>query len=130
MKVVVINITDASAKVGKTNVALNFLRDTSTDTAVLARSNGKKKCAVISRNPSVPEEILRELYRGTMSNRILNIVCKYFLWNHTCAILFILPHHSWHAGVLSPEKQRQMQDRSHRQKTVSSNALQGHKENQ
>ena len=80
-----IHLTDASAyyshlneellkqhikKVGKTNVALAFLRDTSRDTVVLARKNGKKKCAVIPHNPLVPEEILQELYRGMMSSKI------------------------------------------------------------
>ena len=53
-----INMTDASSyythpdedvlkehikKVGKTNVSLDFLRDTSTDTSVRPRANGKKK---------------------------------------------------------------------------------------
>ena len=85
VKVVAIHLMDASAyyshpneellkqhikKVGKTNVALDFLRDTSRDTVVLARKNGKKKCAVIPHNPSLPEEILQELYRGMMSSKI------------------------------------------------------------
>lgn len=86
VKVVAIHLTDASTyythpneellkqhikKVGKTNVALDFLRDTSRDTVVLARKNGKKKkCAVIPHNPSVPEEILQELYRGMISSKL------------------------------------------------------------
>ena len=105
VKVVAIHLTDASAyyshlneellkqhikKVGKTNVALNSLRDTSRDTIVLPRKNGKK-CAVIPHNPSVPEEILQELYRGMMSSKIILIMCKYCLWSHICIILFILP---------------------------------------
>ena len=61
-------------KVGKTNVALDFLRDTSRDTVVLAKKNGKKKkCAVIPHNPSLPEEILQELYRGMMSSKINSV---------------------------------------------------------
>ena len=79
-QVVAINLTDASAyymhpneellkqhirKVGKNNVALDFLRDTSRDPVVQPRKNGKKKkCAMIPHNPSVPEELLQELYRG------------------------------------------------------------------
>ena len=77
---VAIHLTDASTyythpnedmlkqhikKVGQTNVPLDFLRDTSTDTIVRPRKNGKKKkCAMIPHNPSVPEEILQQLYRG------------------------------------------------------------------
>ena len=83
IKVVAIHLTDASTyytfpnedllkqhikKVGKTNVPLDFLRDTSRDTVVLARKNGKKKCAVIPHDPSVPEEIPQELYRGMVSS--------------------------------------------------------------
>ena len=55
-------------KVGKTNIPLDFLQDTSRDAVVLPRKNGKKKkCVVIPHNPSVPEEILQELYRGMVS---------------------------------------------------------------
>jgi hypothetical protein len=84
VKVVAIHLTDASTyytypnedilkqhikKVGQTNVALDFLRDTSKDTAALSRKNGKKKkCAVIPHNPSVPDEILQQLYRGIHNN--------------------------------------------------------------
>ena len=80
IQVVAINMTDASSyythpdedvlkehikKVGKTNVSLDFLRDTSTDTSVHPRANGKKKkCVVIPHNPSVPEEILQQLFQG------------------------------------------------------------------
>ena len=57
-KVVAITLTNASSyysppdenllrmhikKVGKTNVPIDFLRDTSTDTTVRPRANGKKK---------------------------------------------------------------------------------------
>ena len=51
-------------------MALDFLRDTSRDTIVLARKNGKKKYAVIPHNPSVLEEILQELYRGMISSKL------------------------------------------------------------
>ena len=80
IQVVAINMTDASSyythpdedvlkehikKVGKTNVSLDFLRDTSTDTSVRPRTNGKKKkCVVILHNPSTPEEILQRLFQG------------------------------------------------------------------
>ena len=77
---VAIHLTDASSfyappcedvlkqhikKVGSTNVPLDFLRDTSTDNMLIPRKNGKKKkCAVIPHQPSLPEEILKQLYRG------------------------------------------------------------------
>lgn len=70
VKVVAINLTDASTyytypnedilkqhvkKVGQTNVPLDFMRDTSRDTVVIPRKNGKKKkCVVIPHNRSVP----------------------------------------------------------------------------
>ena len=79
-QVVAINMTDASSyythpdedvlkehikKVGKTNVSLDFLRDTSTDTSVRPRANGKKKkCVVIPHIPSLPKEILQRLFQG------------------------------------------------------------------
>ena len=46
-------------------MSLDFLRDTSSDTSVHPRRNGKKKkCVVIPHNPSVPEEILQWLFQG------------------------------------------------------------------
>ena len=72
IQVVAINMTDASSyythpdedvlkehikKVGKTNVSLDFSRDTSTDTSVRPRTNGKK-------NLSTPEDILQRLFQG------------------------------------------------------------------
>lgn len=52
-------------KVGQINVPIDFLRDTSTDTTVRPSKNGKKKkCVVVPHKPSVPEEILQQLYRG------------------------------------------------------------------
>ena len=83
IKVIAVHLTDASTyytfpneellrqhikKVGKTNVPLDFLRDTSRDTVVFPRKNVKKKCVVIPHNPSVPEEILQELYPGMVSS--------------------------------------------------------------
>ena len=54
-------------KVGETNVKPDFLSDTSTDTVIQPSKNGKKKkCAVILRDTAVPEEIVQELYRGTL----------------------------------------------------------------
>ena len=51
--------------IGKTNVSLDFLRDTSTDSCIRARANGKKKkCVIIPHTPYIPEEILRKLYQG------------------------------------------------------------------
>lgn len=80
-KVVAIAMTDASSyytppdedllrthlkKVGKTNVPIDFLRDTSTDTKVRPSQNGKKKkCVVIPHLPSIPEELLQRLYQGS-----------------------------------------------------------------
>jgi len=82
IQVVAINLTDASSyythtdedllkqhsrNVGKTNVSLDFLRDTSVDTCVRPRTSGKKKkCVVIPHIPSVPEEILQQLFLGMM----------------------------------------------------------------
>ena len=81
-------------KVGKTNVPIDFLRDTSRDTIVLPRKNGKKKkCAVIPHNPCIPEEILQELYRG-MKSHILY-----------CPYVCDLPHTTTVAGVLSSDDQ-------------------------
>ena len=80
-EVVAIALTDASSyystpdedllrthkkKVGKTNVPIDFLRDTSTDSAIQPRANGKKKkCVVIPHVPSIPEELLQRLYQST-----------------------------------------------------------------
>ena len=46
-------------KVGKTNVPIDFLRDTSRDTIVLPRKNGKKKCAVIPTTPVYQKRFFR-----------------------------------------------------------------------
>ena len=78
-------------KVGRTNVPIHFLRDTSRDTIVLPRKNGKKKCAVIPHNPCIPEEIIQELYRG-MKSHILY-----------CPYVCDLPHTTTVAGVLSSD---------------------------
>ncbi len=52
------------AKGGQTNVALAFLKDTSQDTAVQPRKNGKtKKCWIVPHD-ALPEELLRQLYTG------------------------------------------------------------------
>ena len=83
-KVVAIALTDTSSyysppdedllrmhikKVGKTNVPIDFLRDTSTDTRVRPSANGKKKkCVVIPHVPSIPEELLQRLYQGTATS--------------------------------------------------------------
>ena len=73
---VAINLTDASSyythpdedmlkqHMGKTNVSLDFLRDTSIDTSVRPRTNGKKKCVVIPHIPSIPAELFQRLFQG------------------------------------------------------------------
>jgi len=73
IQVVAINLTDASSyythpdedllkqhirNVGKTNVSLDFLRDTSVDTCVRPRTNGKKKKCVVILNVKPPLRML------------------------------------------------------------------------
>ena len=77
-------------KVGRTIVPIDFLRDTSRDTIVLPRKNGKKKCAVIH---CIPEEIFQELYRG-MKSHILY-----------CPYVCDPPRTTTVAGVLSSDDQ-------------------------